>query len=45
LVRRLASLQKAAASDTVKTVLKDGTLFVGREVDFVAEERVIIPSA
>jgi uncharacterized protein (TIGR02118 family) len=41
----LASLQKAAASDSVKTVLKDGTLFVGREIDFVVEEKVIIPSA
>jgi uncharacterized protein (TIGR02118 family) len=40
----MASLQKAAASDAVKTVLKDGTLFVGREVDFVVEEKVIIPS-
>jgi uncharacterized protein (TIGR02118 family) len=40
----MASLQKAAASDAVKTVLKDGTLFVGREVDFVVEERVIIPN-
>ena len=41
----LASLQEAAASDAVKTVVKDGTLFVGREIDFVVEERVIIPSA
>ena len=40
----MASLQKAAASDAVKTVLKDGALFVGREVDFVVEEKVIIPS-
>jgi len=40
----MASLQKAAASDAVKTVLKDGTLFVGREIDFVVEEKVIIPS-
>jgi uncharacterized protein (TIGR02118 family) len=39
----IASLQKAAASDAVKTVLKDGTLFVGREVDFVVQEKVIIP--
>ena len=39
----MASLQKAAASDAVKTVLKDGTLFVGREVDFVVQEKVIIP--
>jgi uncharacterized protein (TIGR02118 family) len=39
----MASLQKAAASDAVKAVLKDGTLFVGREVDFVVEEKVIIP--
>jgi uncharacterized protein (TIGR02118 family) len=41
----LASLQKAAVSDEVKTVLKDGTLFVGREIDFVVQEKVIIPSA
>jgi uncharacterized protein (TIGR02118 family) len=40
----MASLQKAAASDAVKTVLKDGTRFVGREIDFVVEEKVIIPS-
>jgi hypothetical protein len=38
-------VQKAAASNEVKTVLKDGTLFVGREIDFVVEEKVIIPSA
>lgn len=37
-----ASLQNAAASDAVKAVVKDGALFVGREIDFVAEEKVII---
>jgi uncharacterized protein (TIGR02118 family) len=41
----LASLQAAAASDAVKTVVKDGTLFVGREIDFVVEEKVIISAA
>jgi uncharacterized protein (TIGR02118 family) len=40
----MASLQKAVASDAVKALLRDGTLFVGREVDFVVEEKVIIPS-
>lgn len=39
-----ASLQSAAASDAIKAVLRDGTLFVGREIDFVAEEKVIISS-
>ncbi|MCB8883100.1 EthD family reductase [Acidisoma cellulosilytica] len=38
-----ASLENAASSDAIKKVLADGTLFVGSEVDLVAEERIIIP--
>lgn len=40
-----AALETAAASDAIKAVLKDGTLFVGREIDLVAEERVIIAAS
>lgn len=40
-----ASLEAAASSSAVQTVVKDGLLFVGSEVDFIAEEKVIIPRA
>jgi uncharacterized protein (TIGR02118 family) len=40
-----ASLEAAASSAAIKTVLADGTIFVGGEIDFIAEEKVIIPKS
>jgi uncharacterized protein (TIGR02118 family) len=37
------SLGAAAQSEAIKKVLADGTIFVGSEIDFIAEEKVIIP--
>lgn len=37
------ALDAAGASPAIKKVLADGTLFVGREVDFIAQEEIIIP--